>query len=501
MTWLSTAAWTGKTIESFDSFSVQFEKNANKCTGLCQTSKVWFFLEALPQQLKNKVAVPDGSATEWSDLDKLMKYTKATLTANKYLLQSLASKPPQGGNGGKQPNNPRDGKRRRFHPYEKTSGGGGGPSGSRQNPKPPKGNGDKPARSFAELMSKVLGRDAKHNTLTTAMVEERVANKQCINCLSKDHVVNKCPELSGESLRMLCTIGHTVPSTDESLSHPCSQDGRACEEGNSQEVGASLPSELPPTETPTECPDLSLGNGSHVTTSHNPMPACKSAGARRKHKGNRPAKSSLPLSTPVTRLRAKLAKKAEAETSAEQTPAVDMDVEGVTDELVKPTDPHLSFNTRVYTVRPKGKEDYAVRAYVFADLQEKSGMQLTLDCCANEGGDNALLPKHLSTSNCFFDNNLSGELCWINPPFDHATKFVEHYTSNARGTTPLSAHLSCYLDGNTPSGSSIPKLLTWSFSTPSPAGLSCSRNPTGKVVERLLVQPDGWLMCTWTGLE
>ena len=72
-------------------------------------------------------------------------------------------------------------------------------------------------------------------------------------------------------------------------------------------------------------------------------------------------------------------------------------------------------------------EDRLVLMPEFLKLQAMTGRPFTLDCCANPSGDNALVTSFLSPAASFFDSNLSGQHCWINPPFSQARQFVQHY--------------------------------------------------------------------------
>ena len=52
---------------------------------------------------------------------------------------------------------------------------------------------------------------------------------------------------------------------------------------------------------------------------------------------------------------------------------------------------------------------------------------VTLDCCCDPYGRNALTARYLTPNQDFLKTNVAGETCWINPPYRQAKTFLEHY--------------------------------------------------------------------------
>ena len=77
---------------------------------------------------------------------------------------------------------------------------------------------------------------------------------------------------------------------------------------------------------------------------------------------------------------------------------------------------------------PEDNTDRAIKVAEFQRLQALTH-QFTVDCCANDDGSNALVDKFYSASNSMLDADLSGQHCWINPPFNDLDRFINHYKS------------------------------------------------------------------------
>jgi hypothetical protein len=76
---------------------------------------------------------------------------------------------------------------------------------------------------------------------------------------------------------------------------------------------------------------------------------------------------------------------------------------------------------------PVYNSDRALLPTHFQMLQAKSGLDFTVDACANMNGDNALCDKFYSEANSFLQADLSNEHVWCNPPFIMLEKCLTHY--------------------------------------------------------------------------
>jgi hypothetical protein len=63
----------------------------------------------------------------------------------------------------------------------------------------------------------------------------------------------------------------------------------------------------------------------------------------------------------------------------------------------------------------------------FQSIQQLTA-KFDLDACCNDKGDNALVPTfYCSPNNSFLQHDCSGQHVWLNPPFDQAADFIQHY--------------------------------------------------------------------------
>ena len=60
----------------------------------------------------------------------------------------------------------------------------------------------------------------------------------------------------------------------------------------------------------------------------------------------------------------------------------------------------------------------------FQKVQKALERQFTFDAAC---GDNSLCARYASPSNSFFDQDVSGEFVWINPPYTHIKEWQDHY--------------------------------------------------------------------------
>ena len=76
---------------------------------------------------------------------------------------------------------------------------------------------------------------------------------------------------------------------------------------------------------------------------------------------------------------------------------------------------------------------------LFAEVEELIGNKFTLDCFSLDNGDNALVNKYCCPENSFFDHDLKGEKCWINPPFNMIRDTLIHYHNCKNNDPSISA--------------------------------------------------------------
>ena len=62
-----------------------------------------------------------------------------------------------------------------------------------------------------------------------------------------------------------------------------------------------------------------------------------------------------------------------------------------------------------------------------AKIQKLIPHQFTLDACANVTGDNRLCERYCSHCDSFLKRDLQNEFIWLNPHFQAAQTFFEHY--------------------------------------------------------------------------
>jgi Retroviral aspartyl protease/DNA N-6-adenine-methyltransferase (Dam) len=79
-------------------------------------------------------------------------------------------------------------------------------------------------------------------------------------------------------------------------------------------------------------------------------------------------------------------------------------------------------------VQKKGldPEDWQFSPFEFASLNQEYG-PVTLECCVDDLGHNALTGNFVRKSDNFLKTDCSGKMVWLNPPFQTAGKFLEHY--------------------------------------------------------------------------
>eukprot|EP00877_Chromochloris_zofingiensis_P011718 jgi/Chrzof1/67/Cz01g02120.t1 len=69
-------------------------------------------------------------------------------------------------------------------------------------------------------------------------------------------------------------------------------------------------------------------------------------------------------------------------------------------------------------------QDRMLRPEVFANIQPKLNRKITLDGCCDKKGANKLVPRY---SCDILQTDLTGEITWLNPPFDMAAQIIKHY--------------------------------------------------------------------------
>ena len=67
-----------------------------------------------------------------------------------------------------------------------------------------------------------------------------------------------------------------------------------------------------------------------------------------------------------------------------------------------------------------------LRWELFRELDVEYG-PCTVDCCCDPQGSNSHCSKFYSSANSFLDNSVTGECCFLNPPFRYIRKFLQHY--------------------------------------------------------------------------
>ena len=64
---------------------------------------------------------------------------------------------------------------------------------------------------------------------------------------------------------------------------------------------------------------------------------------------------------------------------------------------------------------------------VFLAIQTELGRVFTFDACCADDGQNRLCDEYACPSRSFFKADVSGRFCWINPPHNNPTAFVQRY--------------------------------------------------------------------------
>jgi hypothetical protein len=82
----------------------------------------------------------------------------------------------------------------------------------------------------------------------------------------------------------------------------------------------------------------------------------------------------------------------------------------------------------------KDRSDWMFDRREFLKLSTQYG-PFTLDAAADDNGYNAQCKEFCSPRNSFFDYNVKGHTIWMNPPFNQATKFLQHLLDHSDSST------------------------------------------------------------------